>query len=87
MKFFDMKLIFLITALCSETRLQLKNDQQAVVVLMEILELVLKEAADSLPLTINDDQPPQINLNVIIVDLKARQLFSSICYGRINKSI
>lgn len=44
-KVFDMKMLFLITALCAEVRPVLKNELHGLTYLMETLDLILKEAA------------------------------------------
>jgi hypothetical protein len=45
-KFFDVKLIFLLTALCSETRNKVKDEMEGVTSLVNLLDSVLKEAAE-----------------------------------------
>ena len=44
-KVFDMKMLFVITALCAEVRPVLKNELHGLTYLMETLDLILKEAA------------------------------------------
>lgn len=44
-KYFDMRLLFIITALCSEVRPQLKEEFHGLTYLMETLDLILKEAS------------------------------------------
>lgn len=44
-KYFDMKFLFLMTALCPEVRPRLKEELHGFTYLMEILDLMLKEAA------------------------------------------
>jgi hypothetical protein len=44
--FFDVKLIFLLTALCSETRNKVKDEMEGVTSLVNLLDSVLKEAAE-----------------------------------------
>lgn len=43
-KYFDMKLLFIITALCAEVRPKLKEELHGVIYLMEILDVILKES-------------------------------------------
>uniref|UniRef100_A0A8D8LRZ6 Synembryn-A n=2 Tax=Cacopsylla melanoneura TaxID=428564 RepID=A0A8D8LRZ6_9HEMI len=43
-KLFDMKLLFLITAFCPDVRLHVKEEQHGVIYLIEILDLILKQA-------------------------------------------
>ncbi|KAJ9585217.1 hypothetical protein L9F63_002980, partial [Diploptera punctata] len=66
-KVFDMKMLFLITALCAEVRPVLKNELHGITYLMETLDLILKEAAgddhgdmrgatcSDMPITLSDD--------------------------------
>lgn len=44
-KYFDMRLLFIITALCAEIRPKLQNELHGGTYLIEILDLILKEAA------------------------------------------
>ncbi|XP_067000319.2 synembryn-A [Anabrus simplex] len=44
-KFFDMKMLFLITALCAEVRPRLKEELHGLTYLIETLDLILKEAS------------------------------------------
>ncbi|KAG8230760.1 hypothetical protein J437_LFUL009820, partial [Ladona fulva] len=43
-KFFDMKMLFLITALCADVRPRLKEELHGLTYLMETLDLIIKEA-------------------------------------------
>ncbi|XP_069680311.1 synembryn-A [Periplaneta americana] len=67
-KVFDMKMLFLITALCAEVRPKLKNELHGLTYLMETLDLILKEAggedhgdergatSSDIQITLSDDQ-------------------------------
>ncbi|RZB40261.1 synembryn-A [Asbolus verrucosus] len=68
-KFFDVKLIFLLTALCCEVRSKVKDDMEGVTSLINLLDFILKEAAEqSLPNVISlDDQ----NVDLVCEILKA----------------
>ncbi|KAJ8940887.1 hypothetical protein NQ318_004584 [Aromia moschata] len=62
-KFFDMKLLFLISAICPQVRDELKCELQT---LIEILELILKEAAEN---HAHHEELPPVFLNDKQVDI------------------
>lgn len=47
-KYFDMKILFLISALCPEVRFKLKEELHGLTYLMETLDLVLEEISGDL---------------------------------------
>lgn len=47
-KFFDMRMLFLLTALCAEIRPKLRNNLHGIIYLMEVLDLILKSNAERL---------------------------------------
>ncbi|XP_023223249.1 synembryn-A-like [Centruroides sculpturatus] len=47
-KFFDMRMLFLLTALCAEIRPKLRNNLHGTIYLMEVLDLILKCNAERL---------------------------------------
>ncbi|KAI5702802.1 hypothetical protein M8J75_004272 [Diaphorina citri] len=76
-KLFDMKLLFLITAFCQEVRLHVKEEQHGVTYLIEILDLILKQAASE-----NKSLQPHVVLNeeqVLLLAEVLKTLFNLLC--------
>ncbi|KAL1459533.1 hypothetical protein WDU94_011505 [Cyamophila willieti] len=78
-KLFDMKLLFLITAFCPDVRLHVKEEQHGVIYLIEILDLILKQATAT---DGKQTQHPQILLNeeqVLLLAEVLKTLFNLLC--------
>ncbi|XP_026675908.1 synembryn-A-like [Diaphorina citri] len=72
-----MKLLFLITAFCQEVRLHVKEEQHGVTYLIEILDLILKQAASE-----NKSLQPHVVLNeeqVLLLAEVLKTLFNLLC--------
>lgn len=48
-KFFDMRMLFLLTALCADVRPKLRNELHGITYLMEVLDLILKTSGEERP--------------------------------------
>lgn len=66
LRYFDMKLLFLITALNMETRSHLKNELHGLTYLTETIDSVLRDAAESCNGSNSQQMDGQISLSVSI---------------------